>query len=180
MGGRFPIVASLHPLTADDLVRIMTERRDAIVKQYRKEFKDHGTSLKVTPGACREIAQRAIDGGVGARGLKSKMEELLHTVKVGFPLGDEIDGVLLDRASVRTYYETDLEKRRGLGAFCVHGNKGALAAKYEEARATEDAEDKAAAEEELALQKEKTNGSSANTTTTTGDDEEPKRKRAIM
>src|ERR1700677_2043092 len=72
--GRLPVIAPLDPLDEDALVRILTEPRNALVRQYRKLFEMEGAELDFTPGALRMIAQRAKERDTGARGLRSIVE----------------------------------------------------------------------------------------------------------
>ena len=75
--GRLPVVASLEELTEDDLVRILREPRNALVKQYRKLFLLEGIDLSFDDGAVRAIAREALARKTGARGLRAIMEELM-------------------------------------------------------------------------------------------------------
>jgi ATP-dependent Clp protease ATP-binding subunit ClpX len=75
--GRLPVVCSLSPLDVDSLMRIMTEPRNAIVKQYRQLFKMEGASLEFDQEALVAIAEIAHERGSGARALKSIVEDIL-------------------------------------------------------------------------------------------------------
>ena len=75
--GRLPVIATLDPLEEDELVRVLKEPRDALVKQYTKLFNLNGTSLRFTPDALREIARLAIERETGARALRSILEEVM-------------------------------------------------------------------------------------------------------
>ncbi|MBR1746793.1 MAG: ATP-dependent Clp protease ATP-binding subunit ClpX [Clostridia bacterium] len=75
--GRMPIVATLDPLTEDDLVRIMTEPKNSLVKQYTKMMKLNGVDLIFTEDALRAIAQKSMRLKTGARGLRSIVEKLM-------------------------------------------------------------------------------------------------------
>ena len=75
--GRLPILATLDPLEEDDLVRVLQEPRDALVKQYQKLFSLNGTLLRFTPDALREVARLAIERKTGARALRSILEEVM-------------------------------------------------------------------------------------------------------
>lgn len=75
--GRMPIVATLDPLTEDDLVRIMTEPKNSIVKQYTKMMKLNDVDLVFEPDALRAIAQKSMKLKTGARGLRSIVEKLM-------------------------------------------------------------------------------------------------------
>jgi len=75
--GRLPTVATLRPLGADDLVRIMIEPKNALVRQYQKFFEMENCELLFTQKALKEIAERALQRGTGARALRSILEDLM-------------------------------------------------------------------------------------------------------
>ncbi|TXT10685.1 hypothetical protein VHUM_02190 [Vanrija humicola] len=75
--GRLPVLSVLHPLANADLIRILTEPRNALIKQYKALFKSYGSELHFTHRALEAIAQEGLDRGGGARGLRGVLEELL-------------------------------------------------------------------------------------------------------
>ena len=75
--GRLPVIAHVIELTEDDLVHILTEPKNALVRQYQRLFTFEDAQLEFEPAALRAIARKAIDRGTGARGLRSIMEGLL-------------------------------------------------------------------------------------------------------
>lgn len=75
--GRLPILSSLHPLAIEDLIRILTEPRNALIKQYKALFQRYGSELGFTHMALQAIAQEGLDRGGGARGLRGVLEEIL-------------------------------------------------------------------------------------------------------
>ena len=75
--GRLPVICPLEPLTEEALVQILTEQKNALVKQYQKFYEMEGAELRFTPQALREIARRARDKDTGARGLRSIVEGLM-------------------------------------------------------------------------------------------------------
>ena len=83
--GRLHIIATLDPLTEEDLVRILTEPKNAIVKQYKKIMEADGVELEFTPEALRAIARQALKRGMGARGLKTVIEDLMLEVMFEIP-----------------------------------------------------------------------------------------------
>ena len=83
--GRLPIVCPLMPLDVDALVQIMTEPRNALVKQYRKFFEMEGADLEFTPEGLVEIAKKAKAKDTGARGLRSIVEEIMLDVMYELP-----------------------------------------------------------------------------------------------
>ncbi len=83
--GRFPVVGVFHELTQEDLVRILTEPTNSLVKQYKKLLAMDGVELEFTPEALRAIASIAQKRKLGARGLKSIMEELMEDLMYQVP-----------------------------------------------------------------------------------------------
>jgi ATP-dependent Clp protease ATP-binding subunit ClpX len=86
--GRLPVLAPLDPLDEDALVRILSEPRNALVKQFQKLFEMEGASLEFTAGALKEIAIKARSRDTGARGLRSIVEEIMTDIMFELP---EID-----------------------------------------------------------------------------------------
>ena len=83
--GRLPMVCSLTPLDLDSLVRVLTEPRNALVKQYQSLFEMENCSLSFTDGALRRIAERAREKETGARGLRSIIEEVMTDIMYELP-----------------------------------------------------------------------------------------------
>ena len=83
--GRLPVISTLDPLGEDELVRILTEPRDAIVRQYQEFFKISGAKLEFTEKALREIAKLAIERNTGARGLRAIIEDVMLDILFEFP-----------------------------------------------------------------------------------------------
>jgi len=75
--GRLPVITTLDPLDVDTLVRILTEPRNALVKQYQKFFEYEQCQLEFVPTALRALAEKALERETGARGLRAVMEELM-------------------------------------------------------------------------------------------------------
>jgi ATP-dependent Clp protease ATP-binding subunit ClpX len=88
--GRLPVCATLDELDVDALVRILTEPRNALVKQYQKLFDMENVLLKFTDGALHAIAKEAISRKTGARGLRSILEEIMLDVMYDLPSRDNI------------------------------------------------------------------------------------------
>lgn len=87
--GRMPIVASLNKLTEDDLVRVLTEPRNSVVRQYEKMLAMDGASLKFDPEALHEMAHIAVERGTGARGLRAVIEEVMLDIMYEVNPGDK-------------------------------------------------------------------------------------------
>jgi ATP-dependent Clp protease ATP-binding subunit ClpX len=83
--GRLPILSSLSPLREEDLVKILVEPKNALVKQYQKFFAMENAELEVTPEALREIAKIAKEKDTGARGLRAVVEESMFEVMYELP-----------------------------------------------------------------------------------------------
>ena len=83
--GRIPVVTSLSALTEDDLVRILVEPKNALVKQYKKMFEFENATLEFEEDALRAIAHEAVEHGTGARGLRSICERVLLDVMYDLP-----------------------------------------------------------------------------------------------
>ena len=95
--GRMPIVVGLHALDETALVKIMTEPRNAIVKQYKKLVGFDGVELVVTDDAVLEVAKRAIELKTGARGLRTIFENLTLDVMYHIPSEKDIEKVIIDK-----------------------------------------------------------------------------------
>ena len=83
--GRLPVVATLKTLTRDDLVRVMTEPRNAVVKQYQEYFAMEGCELEIPKPALKEIAGRVLEEETGVRALRSIIEDLLLDLRFDLP-----------------------------------------------------------------------------------------------
>ena len=99
--GRLPVIVSLDDLDRDALVRIVREPKNSLVRQYTKLFALDDVKITFEDDALDAIAERAIDRGTGARGLRAIMEELLQGIMYEVPSKkDEIGGVVITRAVV--------------------------------------------------------------------------------
>ena len=98
--GRLPVIAAVSPLDRDALVRILTEPRNALVKQYQRMFQIDGVELEFEDDAVGAIAEQALLRGTGARGLRAIMEEVLQQVMFDVPSRDDIERVVITRAAV--------------------------------------------------------------------------------
>jgi ATP-dependent Clp protease ATP-binding subunit ClpX len=98
--GRLPVVATLGELTEDALVRILTEPKNALVKQYQKLFGMDGVELEIRPSALAAISRKALARKTGARGLRSIMEQALIDTMFDLPTLDGVAKVVLDEHSI--------------------------------------------------------------------------------
>ena len=94
--GRLPVVATLGELTESAMVQILTEPRNALVKQYQKLFGMDGVELEVRPSALTAIARKALKRKTGARGLRSIMENALIDTMFDLPTMDGVAKVVID------------------------------------------------------------------------------------
>ncbi|WP_368651850.1 ATP-dependent Clp protease ATP-binding subunit ClpX [Lactococcus raffinolactis] len=99
--GRLPIVAALERLTKDDLVHILTEPKNALVKQYQRLLSFDDVALEFDSGALDAIAERAIERKTGARGLRSIIEEVMMDVMFEVPSMDNVTKVVITEEAVR-------------------------------------------------------------------------------
>ena len=88
--GRLPIMAALEKLTEDDLVHILTQPKNALVKQYKKLLELDGVELVFEDDALRSIAKKALERNTGARGLRSIIENIMLDIMFDIPSRDEI------------------------------------------------------------------------------------------
>ncbi|EGV27904.1 ATP-dependent Clp protease, ATP-binding subunit ClpX [Thiorhodococcus drewsii AZ1] len=94
--GRFPVLVGLHDLDEAALVRILTEPKNALIRQYQQLFAFEGVQLEFTPEAMTAIARKAIDRGTGARGLRSVLEGLLQRPMFELPSMTNVVGCQVD------------------------------------------------------------------------------------
>lgn len=95
--GRLPVMTALEKLTVDDLVRILTEPKNALVKQYQKLLALDHTELEFEREALEAIAQKAIERNTGARGLRSIIEGIMLDVMFEIPSDDTIEKVIITK-----------------------------------------------------------------------------------
>ena len=98
--GRLPVIASLNSLTRDDLVKILTEPKNALVKQYRKLLEYDDVELQFEQEALEAIADKAIERSIGARGLRAVMEGLLTQVMFDVPSDPTIEKAVITKECV--------------------------------------------------------------------------------
>ena len=110
--GRLPVLAPLDPLDEDSLVRILTEPRNALVRQYKKLFEMEGSELEFSPQALQVIAKMARQRDTGARGLRSIVEEVMTELMFELPDMESKGKFLVTDAVVRG--ETSLYDNKAL------------------------------------------------------------------
>ena len=99
--GRLPIVAALERLTKEDLVHILTEPKNALVKQYQRLLSFDDVALEFESGALDAIAEKAIERKTGARGLRSIIEEVMMDVMFEVPSMENVTKVVITEEAVR-------------------------------------------------------------------------------
>ena len=118
--GRVPMVESLELLDKDALIRILTEPKNAIVKQYKRLFDLDGVELEFSPEALEAIAGQAVERKIGARGLRAIMEKIMTDIMYEIPSDETIGRCLITKDVVEgkaepqlTYRNTEVKKRGG-------------------------------------------------------------------
>ena len=94
--GRLPVIATLEDLDEEALVTILTEPKNALVKQYQRLFEIEGAKLTFTEDALSAIARRAIERKTGARGLRSILEDILLDTMFDLPSLDNVTEVVVN------------------------------------------------------------------------------------
>ncbi|MBB6632160.1 ATP-dependent Clp protease ATP-binding subunit ClpX [Clostridium algidicarnis] len=100
--GRLPIVVTLETLDKNALVSILSEPKNALVKQYKKLFELDDVTLDFEDGALEAIAEEALNRNTGARGLRSIIEEIMRDIMFDIPSDEEIHKVIITKESVKT------------------------------------------------------------------------------
>ncbi len=112
--GRLPVVTTLDSLNREDLVRILTEPKNAMTKQYQTLMKMDGVDLTFENEALEAIADRAIERNIGARGLRSILEAVMTDVMYTVPSDPEIRSVVITADSVRNGGEPRILRKQDL------------------------------------------------------------------
>ncbi|GAB3945017.1 ATP-dependent Clp protease ATP-binding subunit ClpX [Corynebacterium tapiri] len=99
--GRLPVVATVEDLDKDSLVRVLTEPKNSLVKQYERLFAMDDAHLRFEPDALEAIAEKALDRGTGARGLRAIMEDILVPVMFDVPDQENLREVVVTKEAVR-------------------------------------------------------------------------------
>ena len=99
--GRMPVITCLQSLTQEDLVRILTEPKNALTRQYEKLLALDNVELEIRPEALQEIAKKALDRQIGARGLRSVMESVMTKIMFSIPSDLAIKKVIITPEAIR-------------------------------------------------------------------------------
>jgi ATP-dependent Clp protease ATP-binding subunit ClpX len=94
--GRIPVITTLDELTEDDLVKILVEPKNALIKQYKKLMEMEGVDLEVSEKGIRAISQEAIKRKTGARGLRAILESVMLDVMYLIPSTPNVKNVIID------------------------------------------------------------------------------------
>ena len=113
--GRLPVIASLNSLTREDLVRILTEPKNAMTKQYKALMEFDNVDLDFEPSALDAIADSALAMEIGARGLRSVMERTMTDIMYQLPSDDEIEKVVITADSVKQLSDPIVVRKKTKG-----------------------------------------------------------------
>ena len=108
--GRLPVITSLQSLKKEDLVKILTEPKNALCKQYHKLLEYDGVTLSFEQGALEAIAEKAIERQIGARGLRAIMESVMTDIMYKIPSDPAIQSVLITEDCVRNGTEPQVTR----------------------------------------------------------------------
>ncbi len=131
--GRMPVITALKALDRDQLVKILTEPKNALVKQYKKLLEYDNVELVFQPEALKAAADKAVDRGIGARGLRAVLEEVMTQVMYDVPDQPDIAKVIITAACVNEHAEPELERdparppRPRLGGAALYSEAGGAA-----------------------------------------------------
>ncbi|MCZ2828574.1 ATP-dependent Clp protease ATP-binding subunit ClpX [Modestobacter sp. VKM Ac-2986] len=110
--GRLPVITSVQKLDREALINILTEPKNALVRQYRKLFELDGVELEFTDDALEAIADQAILRGTGARGLRAIMEEVLQSVMYEIPSREDVATVVITQDVVLEHVNPTIVPRK--------------------------------------------------------------------
>jgi len=95
--GRLPVVATLEELSEDALIKVLTEPKNALTKQYQRLFEMEGTELEFSDDSLLAIAQKSMQRKTGARGLRTIVENVLLDAMYEIPSTDDVRKVVIDK-----------------------------------------------------------------------------------
>ena len=130
--GRMPIITTLESLDRDQMMQILTEPKNALVKQYQKLIEYDDVELEYTHDALEAVADRAVERGIGARGLRAILEEVMTQVMYDVPSDPTIAKVTINAACVKDGAEPEIlrdpqrTQRPPLGKASLHAERGGL------------------------------------------------------
>ena len=130
--GRLPVVTTLESLDRHQMVQILTEPKNALVKQYQKLMDYDQVELEFTQEALEAIADRAVERGIGARGLRAILEEVMTRIMYDVPSDPEVVKVTITEACIRGEAAPEIlrdpqrTQRPPLGKASLHAERGGL------------------------------------------------------
>lgn len=130
--GRLPVITTLDPLSKENLVQILTEPKNALVKQYQKLLEYDMVTLLFEKAALEAVAEKAIDRGIGARGLRAILEDVMVQVMYDVPSEQDIYEVIVTEDCVKqsappqVHRDPERPKRPRLGAAALRAEVGGL------------------------------------------------------
>ena len=130
--GRMPIITTLESLDRDQMMQILTEPKNALVKQYQKLMEYDDVELEYTHDALEAVADQAVERGIGARGLRAILEEVMTQVMYDVPSDPTIAKVTINAACVKDGAEPEIlrdpqrTQRPPLGKASLHAERGGL------------------------------------------------------
>ena len=110
--GRLPIISSLRELTTEELIEVLTQPKNALIKQYSKLLAMNGVKLKVTKDGLHALAEEALQRGTGARALRAIFEKIMLNVMYEIPGRDDIESVTINRPVVEGKKPPVIRKKR--------------------------------------------------------------------
>ena len=128
--GRLPVITALKSLDQAQLVRILTEPKNALVKQYKKLMEYDNVELEFTEEALKAAADKAVERKIGARGLRAVLEEVMTSIMYEVPSDESIAKVTITAEAIRNEAEPVIERQENrpprprLGAAALHAEKG--------------------------------------------------------
>ena len=130
--GRLPVLTTLESLDRDQMVQILTEPKNALVKQYQKLLEYDDVDLEFTREALEAVAGRAVDRGIGARGLRAILEEVMNQIMYDVPSDPTIAKVTITAdcvakgAKPEIIRDPDRQQRPPLGKAALRSERGGL------------------------------------------------------
>ncbi len=130
--GRLPVLTTLQSLEREQMVQILTEPKNSLVKQYRKLMEYDDVDLEFTPEALEAIAGRAVERGIGARGLRAILEEVMTRIMYDVPSDPEVVKVTITAACIRGEAAPEIlrdpehSQRPPLGQAALRSERGGL------------------------------------------------------
>ena len=103
--GRLPVISTLDDLTEDDLIRILKEPKNAIIRQYKRLVEMDGVNIVFNDDAIRAVARKAVQRKTGARGLRAILEDCMLNIMYEIPSSDDIEEIILKREVIENNLE---------------------------------------------------------------------------